>query len=626
MHIAVTVFLLVSATIGGSVLARRLGLSAPLLLTGLGAILSYLPHFPSVHVESEVVLLGFLPPLLYATAVQTSLIDLKRDVMQIVQLSVVLVVVSAFTVGLVTWWLMPIGFAAALALGGIVAPPDAVAATAVARKIGLPRRLVSVLEGESLFNDATALVTLSTAMTAMTHSVSPLGIGGDFLLASVGGAAIGFVAYLVMSYLQRLIRDTETSVALSFITPWVAFIPAEELHSSGVISTVVAGVLLGFKAPYYNTPQARVASRMNWQSIQFLLENMVFLLIGLQVEDIIHKVSHSDLGLAKTSLYALAILATVMLVRPLFIVSSTWIAKKTRPGGHSLSLREGVVAGWAGMRGVVTLAAAFLLPASTPHRASLVFIALVVTVGTLVIQGFTLGTLASKLKLHGPDMREDVLARAQLVQESVHAGETAMYDELKTNPQLMNTPKPVVDALIAQGKGRANVEWERLGSNDVVGPAQQYRMLRQHMIEAERTALLEMRNDGKVDHEVLNGLMIQLDVEESMIVSAEDAEDELENARPLLTPEVRQGDCEHLQMAADSCVAPQSHDGCPECIAEGAHWVALRMCLTCGFVGCCDSTAGRHSTKHFQETGHPVMRSFEPGEEWRWCYVDALPG
>lgn len=262
MHIALTVFLLVSATIAGSVLARRVGLSAPLLLTALGAALSYLPHFPQIHVESEVVLLGFLPPLLYATAVQTSLMDLKRDVLQIVQLSVLLVIVSAFAVGLISWWLMPIGFAAALALGGVVAPPDAVAATAVARKIGLPRRLVSVLEGESLFNDATALVTLSTATTAMTHSVSALSIGGDFLLASVGGIAIGFVAYLVMSYLQRLIRDTETSVALSFVTPWVAFLPAEALHSSGVISTVVAGVLLGFKSPYYNTPQARVASRM----------------------------------------------------------------------------------------------------------------------------------------------------------------------------------------------------------------------------------------------------------------------------------------------------------------------------------------------------------------------------
>ena len=626
MHIALPIFLLVATTISVSVLARRVGLSAPLLLVAIGAVASYLPQVPEVHVDSEVILLGFLPPLLYATAIRTSIIDLKRDVFQIVQLSILLVLVTAFAVGLVSWWLMPVGFAAAMALGGVVAPPDAVAATAVARRIGLPRRLVAVLEGESLFNDATALVTVGTAVSALTGSFSASRAGLAFVIAALGGIVIGVIAFYVVEFVQKHIRDAVTSVAISIITPWVAYLPAEAIKASGVIAVVVTGVLLGFKAPYYNTAQARVASRMNWNSIQFLLENMVFLLIGLQVSMIIDQVQTSDLGLQRTSLYAVAVLVTVMLVRPMFIIAAAWLGKVSRWDSRPLSLREGAVAGWAGMRGVVTLAAAFLLPPETPHRESLVFIALVVTIGTLVIQGFTLGRVANLMKLRAPDPREDALARAQVTQASVDAGEAAMRKALADDPELADTPEPIIKSLQKQGMRRANLQWELLGNNDTMGPTQQYRILRQKMIDAEREKALEMRNEGRVDHEVIDSIMMQLDIEESMIVTAEERDAGLRDAGPLLTPEVRQGGCEHLEKAAHDYASPQSHDGCQGCLEEGRTWLHLRMCTECGYVGCCDSSAGQHATKHFRATGHPVMRSFEAGEEWRWCFVDNLPG
>ena len=626
MHIALPIFLLVATTISVSVLARRVGLSAPLLLVAIGAVASYLPQVPEVHVDSEVILLGFLPPLLYATAIRTSIIDLKRDVFQIVQLSILLVLVTAFAVGLVSWWLMPVGFAAAMALGGVVAPPDAVAATAVARRIGLPRRLVAVLEGESLFNDATALVTVGTAVSALTGSFSASRAGLAFVIAALGGIVIGVIAFYVIEFVQKHIRDAVTSVAISIITPWVAYLPAEAIKASGVIAVVVTGVLLGFKAPYYNTAQARVASRMNWNSIQFLLENMVFLLIGLQVSMIIDQVQTSDLGLERTSLYAVAVLVTVMLVRPMFIIAAAWLGKVSRWDSRPLSLREGAVAGWAGMRGVVTLAAAFLLPPETPHRESLVFIALVVTIGTLVIQGFTLGRVANLMKLRAPDPREDALARAQVTQASVDAGEAAMRKALADDPELADTPEPIIKSLQKQGMRRANLQWELLGNNDTMGPTQQYRILRQKMIDAEREKALEMRNEGRVDHEVIDSIMMQLDIEESMIVTAEERNAGLRDAGPLLTPEVRQGGCEHLEKAAHDYASPQSHDGCQGCLEEGRTWLHLRMCTECGYVGCCDSSAGQHATKHFRATGHPVMRSFEAGEEWRWCFVDNLPG
>ena len=173
---------------------------------------------------------------------------------------------------------------------------------------------------------------------------------------------------------------------------------------------------------------------------------------------------------------------------------------------------------------------------------------------------------------------------------------------------------------------RANLQWELLGNNDTMGPTQQYRILRQKMIDAEREKALEMRNEGRVDHEVIDSIMMQLDIEESMIVTAEERDAGLRDAGPLLTPEVRQGGCEHLEKAARDDASPQSHDGCQGCLEEGRTWLHLRMCTECGYVGCCDSSAGQHATKHFRATGHPVMRSFEAGEEWRWCFVDNLPG
>lgn len=626
MHVALPIVLLVATTIVGSVAARRLGLSGPLLLTAVGVVISYIPQIPDVRLESEVVLLGFLPPLLYATALRISIVDLRRDIYQIVQLSVLLVLFTAVIVGVVAWWLMPIGFAAALALGGVVAPPDAVAATAVARRIGLPRRLVAVLEGESLFNDATALVTVSTATLALQHSVTPASVGVDFLVATVGGVAIGVIAFLVMAFVQKHVRDTVTSVALSFISPWVAFLPAESIHSSGVIAVVVMGVLLGYKAPFIQTAQARVSERMNWESVQFILENMVFLLIGLQAATIIRNVVNSDLGLGRTALYAAVVLAVVMIVRPIFIIISAWLGRISRWDSRPLSLREGAVAGWAGMRGVVTLAAAFLLPeGETPHREALIFIALVVTIGTLVLQGFTLGALAKAMKLRAPDPREDALATAQVVQASVDAGDAEMHKALE-DPELADTPDAIVKSLEKQGMRRANLMWERLGNNDALGPTQQYRMIRQRMINAERDKVLAMRDEGLVDHEIIDSIMMTLDIEESMILTSEDRDTALAESKPLLTPEVRRGACEHLAQAADSCVAPQSHEGCQTCLAQGRSWLHLRMCTQCGFIGCCDSSPGAHASEHFRETGHPVMRSFEPGEEWRWCFVDNLPG
>ncbi|NNG40155.1 Na+/H+ antiporter [Flexivirga sp. ID2601S] len=624
MDVALPIFLLAAFVVVVATCARRYGLSAPLLLTALGAAASFLPLVPHpFEVEPEIILLGFLPPLLFGAASNTSLIDLRRERRQILSLSVLLVLFTAFGVALVVWKLLDIPFAAAVALGGVVAPPDAVAATAVARRIGLPRRVVSVLEGESLFNDATALVTVNTAkglIAGGAGAATVLTAGRDFLWASLGGALIGYLAYRLVSLVWRYVTDAVPSVAISFLSPWVAYLPAEEVHASGVIAAVVCGVALGHSAPVIQTAQARVSERLNWVSMTFLLENMVFLLIGLQTRTIVDEVRDSDPGLAETSLIALAVLATVMLLRPIWLLGLASVSRVMGWTNTTLTGKESAIASWAGMRGVVTLAAASLLPTDTPHRQSMVFIALTVTVGTLVIQGYSLGWVARRLNLHGPDPREDALQTAQLMQATVTAGAERLDQELDDGEH--EVPEEVVTALRNQGSRRANLAWERLGNNDVSveTPGDAYRRLRAAMLDAERCKVLRLRDKGVMDHEVLNAVMDNLDVEESMITRYQTANAEASD-RLLLTPEERQFGCEHLA-AAPLAIDPLTPQGCADCLREGLTWVHLRLCLQCGNVGCCDSSVGRHASKHFEQHGHPVMRSFEPGEAWRWCFVD----
>ena len=621
---ALSVFAIAITVVVVASLARRLGTSAPLLLVAVGAAYSFLPGIDPIEIEPEVILLGFLPPLLFAAASTTSLVDIGRDKRQILGLSVLLVLFTAFGVALVAWKLLDVPFATAVALGAIVAPPDAVAATAIARRIGLPRRVVLILEGESLLNDATALVTVNTAKAAIAGTaITWWGVGWDVLVAAVGGALIGYLAFRLIALVRRYVTDTAASVAISFLSPFIAYYPAEAVHASGVIAAVVAGLLLSHKAPLIQTAQSRVSERANWFSITFVLENTVFLLIGLQAKSIVEGIRQSPIGAPRVVLAAVVVLLTVMVLRPIYLGAWQIVNRYVDFEQPAITPREALVASWAGMRGVVTIAAAFLLDDDTPERDAIIFIALTVTVGTLLLQGFSLGWLARRLNLHAPDPREDALQQAQLTQAAVTAGRHQLHEMVQDDPAV---PREIVSQLVQQGDRRANLVWERLGtgSENTETPAQTYRRLRMGMLAAERSKVLKLRDKGVMDHEVVDQVMRALDVEESTITASADRARKAHN-QLLLTPEVRQFGCDHLE-DAPVAVDPQTPEGCPECAQDGTDPVHLRLCLTCGKVGCCDSSAGLHATKHHQETGHPVMRSFEPGEGWRWCFVDQRLG
>ncbi|HET7303096.1 MAG TPA: Na+/H+ antiporter [Segeticoccus sp.] len=622
MHLALPLVSLALAVLIGTDLARRVRVPAPLLLTGLGVLGSFLPFVPDFRLDPELVLVGLLPPLLFAAAIGTSLVDFRANIQAIGFLSIGMVVVTALTVGLVVWALFPVPFTAAFALGAVVGPPDAVAATAIGRRIGLPRRLVTLLEGESLVNDATALVLLSTAAVAITGSVGSVTVGfvaASFVESLVGGVVVGAVVALVLGQVHERVQDPVMNTALSIVTPYLAYLPAEEIHGSGVVAVVVAGLLLAHNAPLQQTATARLQSRTNWSTVQFLLENGVFLLIGLQASRVVGGVAVSPFGTGRVVLVCLVTLAVVILSRPAWIylvrLPATWLGWR-QLGSHTPA-RNAALLSWAGMRGVVTLAAAFALPHPTPHRKVLILAALVVAAGTLLVQGSTLPGLARRLGVRGPDPREDALQEARILQVAANAG-SAELDRLADG-----VDRTTLDTLRNRLERRVNAAWERLGPTraELETPSDAYQRVRLQMLAAERRAVLEIRDAGAADHEVLKDVMGALDLEESMLDRAQERNERLSS--PVTAPEDSRGECEHLQEAPRHAT-PRTPEGCEECLARGMSWVHLRLCLACGHVGCCNSSEGQHATHHYEDTGHPVMRSFETGERWRWCFVDEL--
>ncbi|MDO9397202.1 MAG: sodium:proton antiporter, partial [Herbiconiux sp.] len=433
----VVAFVAVTVTVTG--LAGRVGLSAPILLVVVGAVVSFIPGVPTIEVEPDLILYGLLPPLLFAAAIRTSFADVRARRDGILLLSVGLVAFTVVTVGLTAWWVVPgITLAAAFAFGAVVAPTDAVAVTAIAGRLKLPRRLVTVLEGESLLNDATALVALNAAIAAIlaasnpsAEPLTPWSIVLEFVIAVSVGVAFGFAVGFALGFVRKRLRSPVLDTSLSLITPFVAFIPAQLLHGSGVLAVVVAGLYLGFKAPVIQSAESRIAEALNWRTIQFLLENAVFLFIGLSLFGIFQEVVSDAPGFWPTVLISAALLGAIFLSRFAWMMLTTSIYRFGPQWlrNRGWSWRNGIAVSVAGIRGVVTLAAVFLLPVDTPGRAFLQFLAFVVVVGTLA-GGALLPFVIRRLKLPPPDFSQEMTEVHMLLAEAQNKGLARLDDEV----------------------------------------------------------------------------------------------------------------------------------------------------------------------------------------------------
>jgi CPA1 family monovalent cation:H+ antiporter len=626
--VAITILGLLATVLAVTALANRIRFSAPLLLMLVGIGISFLPLVPIPRLSPELVLIGLLPPLLYAAAIRTSVIDFRANRRSIAQLSVLLVVVTALGIGLITWLILPVSFPVAFALGAVVAPPDAIAATTIARRVGLPRRLVTILEGESLVNDATAITCLRVAIVAISGTITATQATVAFLVAALGGIAIGVAVALLVIPIRTRITQPVFDTAISLLVPLAAYLPAEALnvggfHGSGVVSVVTAGLILGHKSPVIQTGQSRLNERVNWATIQFLLENAVFLLIGLQARRIIVANSESDLPGLQIAGFCAAVLGGVIVIRLLWVLGTRPLLfrRDKDTGDAPVPWSYALVIGWAGLRGVVTLATAFLIPEDVPFRDTLIFAAMVVTAGTLLLQGLTLPLLVRALRLRGPDPRSDALQAATVLQTSsiaaiAHLGEMVGPNDAPETVQLLR------ERITA----RPTAVWEKLGRpGDDETPAEQYRRLRLKTLDVERNEVLKIRSSGAVDHDIIEEVLGSFDIEESMLTVATERTDRLAEEAPVTTPISPAGPCGHLEDSPAN-IKPNGPGICEDCVREGTRTVHLRICLSCGKVGCCNSSVGRHAERHFTLTRHPVMRSFEPGESWRWCFIDERIG
>jgi CPA1 family monovalent cation:H+ antiporter len=559
--------------------SKKLGVAAPLILVVIGLGGSYLPGFPAdFAVPPEVILVGLLPPLLYSAAINVPLVDFRRNFNTISALSVLLVVASAFITGSLLFLIFPdLNFAAAVALGAVISPTDAVAATSLGKRLGLPPRLVTILEGESLVNDATALVLLRSAVAAaaaIVAGVTTVNIGGviaDFGYAVVVAIVVGLVIGFVTVFLRSKLHDPVLDTAISFAVPFIAFIPAEELNASGVLAVVVAGLYAGHGSARHFTPQARISERLNWRTVQFLLENGVFLLMGLQIRRIVESVDPKVFPAIDAFYVGLLMTAVIIAVRFLFVGPLLyWLQRHTeqrernnrrfalaiervrgrasqderlhrsrerakrlhnRRATDLSQLREegfgwkgGVILSWSGMRGVVTLAAAQSLPAdgSFPYREQLILVAFTVAISTLLVQGGTLPWLIRASGIRGTDRAADRRELATLLDAMSEAGVAVLENPSLELPGDDVVDPEVIDRVRHDTLLGAESAWERAehgaGVDALVNsPHQQYRALRREVLQAEREALLDARSAGTYASRILSRAQAMLDLEETRL-------------------------------------------------------------------------------------------------------------
>ncbi|GII92228.1 Na+/H+ antiporter [Sinosporangium siamense] len=503
--------------------ARRRDLPGPLLLVLVGLIVSFVPGVAAYQIDPEIILLVFLPPLLYSSALESSYLRL-RDVRRAVGLlSIGLVLFSMVVIGFVVHWLLPgLPLAAAFALGAIVAPPDAVAAVAVARRLGLPRRVITILVGESLFNDATALTAYRVAVGAVVgHGISAWGAIGEFLLSSAGGVAVGFALALPLLYVLKRLRDPLVENTVMLITPFAAYLAAELLHSSGVISVVIVGLYLGHHMPRAGFG-TRLISDAVWKVITFVLEAIVFALIGLQFKPIMEGLS--ERGPWELIGYATAVYGAAVLSRIVWLVPSTYLprmlSRKIRERDPSPPWQQVAVISWAGMRGVVSLAAAFAMPATFPERDLLLFLTFTSVVATLLVHGLTFPRVIRVLGVSADrEVYEDNLAEAA-AQQAAAAAALIRLEEL-TAEGVDPVHADVVADLRTRSERRALQAWERLGGGTgprgEETPSAVYRRLRREMLQSERDVLVRLRDERRIDDEVMRRVMAELDFEEATL-------------------------------------------------------------------------------------------------------------
>jgi monovalent cation/hydrogen antiporter len=491
-----------------------------LVLGGLG--LSLVPGIPTVELPPDLVLVAVLPPLLYGLAFFTSLRDLRENVGPISLLAFGLVLTTVLAVATVAHMMIPdLGWAGAFVLGAIVSPTDPTAATAIAERLGLPRRLVSLIEGESLVNDGTALVAYKFAVAAvLTGSFSLADAAGSFVWNVIGGIAIGLgVGYLIRQ-LRRRLDDPPIEITISLLSGYFAYLPAQAAGVSGVLAAVTVGLYMGWHTPELTTAQTRLQGIAVWEILFFVLNSLLFALIGLQLPGILDALS----GRSTVTLigYAALVTAAVIAARFVWVFPGTYVTAFMRRKGRQIPNpgKSATVLAWSGMRGAVSLAAALALPLTTdagrpfPNRPLVIFLTFGVILGTLVIQGLSLPAVVQLLGLEDDGRAEKEESKARL-----YAAEAALarLEELADEDWVREDTLERLRGLFGFRRERFRSRFDPETDGAVEDRSVAFQRLMRELLDAERQAVLELRRNRRIDDDVMRRVIRDLDLEEARL-------------------------------------------------------------------------------------------------------------
>jgi CPA1 family monovalent cation:H+ antiporter len=512
-HDQLILLALLAVLAGLLIAAPKLRVPYPIFLVLGGLALGFVPGMPEITLPPEVVLVAVLPPLLYLSAYRTSLRDLRANSRAIAILAIGLVIATTISVALVAHGAVDdMSWSAAFALGAVVAPTDPIAATAIMRRLGVSRRLVSIIESESLVNDGTALVLFKVAVVAVVSGQFSLwDVSWRFAWAVVGGVGIGLIVGFLVAETRRRVDNPPVEVTLSLMTGYFAFIPAAAVSASGVISVVTAGVYLGWRTPELTSVQTRLQGEALWNIVAFVLNALVFALVGLQLSTILDTLNGTS-GWQLTW-WALLVTGAVIVTRIVWVPIFSW-RKKKKPFSHTFLLS------WAGMRGAVSLAAALSIPLVTdagapfPHRDLIIFLTFTVILGTLVVQGLTLPALIRVLGIE-PDTSEE----AEDAKARIRAAEAAVtrLDELAGEDWVREDTAERMRGLYNFRRNRFSSRFDEESDGAIEEQSQAYQRLRRELLDAERAAVTELGRSGEISGDVVLRVRRDLDLEDARL-------------------------------------------------------------------------------------------------------------
>lgn len=518
------------ATAAFLIAAYATSLPYPIWLVVGGALIGWIPAVPNAALKPDLVLLLLLPPLLYSAAFFSSVHELRANARPISYLAIGLVLVTVLGIAAIGHWVVGLSWDVAFVLGAVLSPTDPVAATTIGRRVGAPPRVITVVEGEALVNDSTALVAYKFAIAAVASgSFSLWSAGLEFVWNVAAGVAIGLlVAWLVTKVLRRL-DDAPTEIIISVLTPFFAYLPAEALGSSAVLAAVAAGLYLGWNAPSLLTPSTRIQAYAFWEVLTFSINAALFMLLGLQLPNVVRGIEGS--AFATLAGYSAAVAGGVIVIRLVFVFALTGarraLSRRTATGDMlPVGWRPLLLVGWEGMRGAVSLAAALAIPLTMddgspfPQRDLVIFLVYVTIMVTLLLQGLSLPWLIRTLGLSGIGAQREAITEARARLKAVDAAldrleelreEDAFDDEIVTRMRrLYDTRRDhLADQATEDGSS---------GELDALSPQQErgdaYARLRRELQDAQRECVVELRNDGQINDEIMRRIERDMDLED----------------------------------------------------------------------------------------------------------------